>query len=93
MVKLRFTGRALDDLTRLRAFIAKDNPPAARRISAALRRSIGRLVDQPHLGRELEHPAGVRRWVAGPYVVHYLLDADTLTVLRIWHGRELRDEA
>ncbi|MGH8210297.1 MAG: type II toxin-antitoxin system RelE/ParE family toxin [Steroidobacteraceae bacterium] len=39
-MKLRFTGRALHDLSRLRAFIAKDNPQAARRISQALRGSI-----------------------------------------------------
>jgi toxin ParE1/3/4 len=82
----------LDDLNRLRAFIAKDNPQAARRVSEALRRSIPRLLDQPHMGRELEEPAGVRRWVAGAYVVHYLAENQTVTVLRIWHGREQRQE-
>jgi plasmid stabilization system protein ParE len=91
-VELRFTWRALDDLNRLRAFIVKDNPQAARRMSAALRRSIQRLLEQPHLGRELEEPTGVRRWVAGAYVVHYLADHRTVTVLRVWHGKEQRLE-
>jgi plasmid stabilization system protein ParE len=91
-VKLRFTKRALGDLQRLRAFIAKDNPQAAQRASAALRRSIAGLVDQPRMGPALEYPPGVRRWVAGPYVVHYLIEDETLTVLRIWHGRERRPE-
>jgi toxin ParE1/3/4 len=68
-VKLRFTQRAAGDLRRLRAFIAKDNPQAARRLSWALRGSIQRLVDQSRMGQVLGTPAGVRRWVAGPYVV------------------------
>jgi len=91
-VKLHFTWRALDDLNRLRAFIAKDNPQAARGVSEVLRRSIRRLLDQPHMGQELKEPAGVRRWVAGAYVLHYLADNHTVTVLRIWHGREQRQE-
>jgi toxin ParE1/3/4 len=92
-VKLSFTRRALGDLQRLRAFIAKDNPHAAQRVSAELRRSIAGLVDQPRIAPVLEYPPGVRRWVAGRYVVHYLIEDDTLVVLRIWHGREQRPEA
>jgi toxin ParE1/3/4 len=91
-VRLRFTWRALDDLTRLRAFIAKENPQAARRVSQALRSSIRLLTEQPHMGQALAAAAGVRRWVAGPYVVHYEIDGERLTVLRIWHGREQRTE-
>lgn len=59
----------------------------------ALRRSIRRLLDQPRMGQELDDPAGVRRWVASAYVVHYLADDQTVTMLRIWHGRERRQEA
>ena len=92
-MKLRFAWRALDDLIRLRAFIAKDNPNAARRISNGLRRSIKQLIDKPLIGTALVFPFGVRRWVAGPYVVHYLVDGQFLTVLRVWHGREQRVEA
>jgi toxin ParE1/3/4 len=91
-VRLRFTSRALDDLTRLRAFIAKENPQAARRVSQALRGSIQLLTEQPHMGQALPAAAGARRWVAGPYVVHYVIDGESLTVLRVWHGREQRTE-
>ncbi|WP_428311206.1 type II toxin-antitoxin system RelE/ParE family toxin [Hydrocarboniphaga sp.] len=35
-MRLRFTYRAATDLQRLRAFIANDNPPAARRQIDAL---------------------------------------------------------
>ncbi len=91
-LQLSFTARALDDLIRLRAFIARDNPQAARRVSQVLRASIHHLVDHPQMGVALNAPAGVRRWVAGPYVMHYMIDGLILRVLRIWHGREERVE-
>jgi addiction module RelE/StbE family toxin len=91
-VQLRFTGRALNDLSRLRDFIAKNNPQAARHISQALRGSIQHLADHPQMGEALAAAASVRRWVAGPYVVHYTIDGQILIVLRIWHGREQRTE-
>jgi hypothetical protein len=42
------------------------------------------------MGHVLPAATGVRRWIAGPYVLHYLIEAETLTVLRVWHGREQR---
>lgn len=89
-MKLRFTYRAATDLQRLRAFIAKDNPLAARRKIDALRRSIRNLVDQPHIGREIDEASGMRQWIAGDYVVRYFVDDRVLTVNRIWHGKEER---
>jgi plasmid stabilization system protein ParE len=89
-VRLRFTYRAATDLQRLRAFIAKDNPLAARHKIDTLRRSIRTLVDQPHMGREIDESSGMRQWVAGDYVVRYFLDEQILTVNRIWHGKEDR---
>ena len=79
---------------RLRAFIAEKNPAAAQRISQQLIRSIRSLVDQPFVGHEIESHdielAGVQEWVAGDYVVHYVVQDDLLTVLQVWHGREDR---
>jgi addiction module RelE/StbE family toxin len=91
-VKLRFTYRATTDLQRLRAFIAKDNPLAARSKIDALRRSIRHLIDQPHIGRPIDEASGMRQWVAGDYVVRYFLDDHFLTVIRIWHGKEHRSD-
>jgi addiction module RelE/StbE family toxin len=89
-VRLRFTYRAATDLQRLRAFIAKNNPLAARRKIEALRRSLRNLVDQPHIGPEIDEATGMRQWVAGDYVVRYFVDGEVLTVNRIWHGKEDR---
>lgn len=87
---LQFTEQALDDLVRLREFIAEKNPAAAKRISEQLIESIDRLRDQPELGHGVDSLPGVREWVARDYVVHYLILKNTLIILQIWHGREER---
>ena len=79
-MELRLTYRATADLHRLRAFVARDSPLAARHKIDALRRSIQQLRDQPHIGRE----------IASDYVVRYLIDDRFLTVIRIWHGKKDR---
>lgn len=84
---LQFTEQALEDLVRLREFIAEKNPAAAQRSSEQLFESINRLGDQPELGHALETLPGVREWIARDYVVHYLALKDTLIVLQIWLGR------
>lgn len=89
-MKLCFTYRAITDLQRLRAFVAKDNPLAARRKIDALRHSIRDLLDQPNIGREIDQASTMRQWVAGDYVVRYFVDDKILTVNRIWHGKEDR---
>jgi len=86
--RLRFTRKAVGDLERLRAFVAKKNPRAAERISRRLRNTIRHLMDHPQLGRELEELPEVRELVAGDYVVHCGTDDETVTILRVWHGKE-----
>ena len=91
-MKLSFTYRAVADLQRLRAFVAKDNPLASRRKIDALRRSIQLLLDQPQGGREIDEDSHMRQWIAGDYVVRYFVAEDVLTINRIWHGKENRQE-
>ena len=71
MTKLQFTHHAAHDLKRLRAFIAKHNPYAARSISQKLKKSILLLLENPQLGKESDVPANVRDYVTDPYFVRY----------------------
>lgn len=73
-MKLHFTYRAARDLQRLRTFIPKDNPLAARHKIDGLRRSIRRLLDQPYAGREIDEASHMRQWISGDYVVRYFVD-------------------
>ncbi|MEA3276490.1 MAG: type II toxin-antitoxin system RelE/ParE family toxin [Pseudomonadota bacterium] len=89
-MRLQFTHSATRDLTRLRAFIAEKDPQAATRVSRRLGRTIRHLRDHPELGRPLEELPEVRELVAGDYIVRYTLGDESVTILRIWHGREAR---
>ncbi len=89
-MRLQFTHSATRDLTRLRSFIAEKDPQAAARVSRRLGRTIRHLRDHPELGSSLEGLPDVRELVAGDYIVRYTIGEETVTILRIWHGREVR---
>ncbi|NOQ45844.1 MAG: type II toxin-antitoxin system RelE/ParE family toxin [Desulfobulbaceae bacterium] len=90
-MKLQFSRAAVNDLIRLREFIAEHNPTAAQRISKRLRGAIQNLVDTPRIGRPVENMAGeTRELIFGRYVVRYEVRGNTLYILRVWHGKEDR---
>ncbi len=72
-MKLNFTTRAANDLKRLRQFIAKRNPAAAKRVSQHLETSINHLKKNPKLGKPLAEILGVQELIASSYVVRYLV--------------------
>ena len=71
-MKLIFSKTAVNDLVRLRAFIAQHSPEAAQRIAQRLRGAIERLVDAPQIGRPVDNmPGKIQDLIFGKYVVRY----------------------
>ncbi len=91
-MELKFTSRAAHDLKRLRAFIEKHNPTAAKRISQNLKKSILLLLDNPALGIKSDELPGVRDYFPLSYFVRYTVKNDVVIILRVWHGKELQDQ-
>jgi toxin ParE1/3/4 len=90
-MRLIFSRAAVQDLVRLREFIAKHNPEAAKRVSQRLRGAINGLVNNPQIGRPVaDLPGEIRDLIFGKYVVRYEVRTNSLYVLRIWHGKEDR---
>ncbi|MFD2191213.1 type II toxin-antitoxin system RelE/ParE family toxin [Pistricoccus aurantiacus] len=90
-MKLVYTDEAIEDLKRLREFIAVHNPSAAARVAAKLVTKIELLPDFPKLGAPVELapvPESVRDMVFDKYVVRYSVHASAIIILRIWHGLE-----
>ncbi|MBE0482732.1 MAG: type II toxin-antitoxin system RelE/ParE family toxin [Bacterioplanes sp.] len=90
-MKLVYTDVAIDDLKRLREFIAVHNPSAAARIASDLVGKIELLPDFPKMGTPVEMapvPDSVRDMVLGKYVVRYSVHASAIIILRVWHGLE-----
>ena len=86
---------AVMDVDRLRTFLDRSNPDAARRALALIWTAIERLQDFPALGMPTED-ADIRqiviRFGASGYIVRYVVIPETADILvtRLWHGREAR---
>jgi toxin ParE1/3/4 len=88
-VTIVWSPRAIDHLTDLRLYIARDNPNAASRIAGTLLEAVERLAELPNLGRP-GRVAGTRELVVPgtPYVVTYRLRGDRLEVIAVFHARQ-----
>ncbi|HEY2660905.1 MAG TPA: type II toxin-antitoxin system RelE/ParE family toxin [Caulobacteraceae bacterium] len=89
---LKWTSKALSDLSRLYAFLASVHQPAAARAVQTLTAALSRLLEHPRLGERLDEfsPREVRRILVGHYELRYEIRDSTIYVLRLWHTREDR---
>ena len=94
-MRLVLSRAAAADIERLRAFLHDKNPAAAERAVDTLINAVDTLTTLPNRGRPSGIP-GVRELIVPfgqvPYIVRYahVVSEDTVVVLRIWHGREIR---
>ena len=91
-MNIKWTSKALSDLTRLYDFLAPANELAATRAVKALANAPQHLRDQPRMGEQLDEfkPREVRRILIEPYELRYEIQGSNLYVLRLWHTREDR---
>lgn len=91
-MELKWTGKALSDLTRLYDFLAPVNQPAAARVVQMLAKAPASLLTHPRLGEQLFQfePREVRRILVGEYEIRYEIRDSRIYVLRLWHTREGR---
>lgn len=91
-MELKWTTKALSDLTRLHEFLAPVNRNAAARTVQALAQAPSKLQDNPRIGEQLFQfePREVRRILVGEYEVRYEVQAPIIYVLRLWHTHEDR---
>ena len=93
-MKLVYSAEAVQDLVRLREFIAEKDPMAAARVAAELVARIENLCLFPEIGRNVElapTPGVIRDFIFGNYIVRYALHTGAVVVLRIWHHYENRE--
>jgi plasmid stabilization system protein ParE len=91
-MQLKWTSRALSDLTRLYVFLSPVNKSAAARTVQSLTAAPVSLLANPRIGEKLEEfePREVRRILVGHYEMRYQIQESTVYVLRLWHTREDR---
>jgi toxin ParE1/3/4 len=93
-MKVTFDPGASDDLDRILAWIAKDDPHAAYEMVARIEAKVMRLAT-PEL-TQIGHPGvveGTRELVEYPYVIVYKIDTDRdeIVVISIVHGADPRN--
>jgi toxin ParE1/3/4 len=84
---LAWSPDAIDDLASLRAYIAAENPAAAKRIALHIIHSVEELISQnPPLGHQGRVP-GTRELVIPntPCVVPYRVHHEVLQILCVYH--------
>jgi toxin ParE1/3/4 len=88
-VTIAWSPRAIEHLTHLRSYIARDNPKAANRIAVALLEAVERLAELPNLGRAGRVTGTRELAVPGtPYVIAYRPLGDRLEIIAVFHGRQ-----
>lgn len=93
-MKIRYTPRSLRDLSRIWQTIAEDNPRAADRVEATIRKRIDGLKHHPGTGVPLDYGNARRIPLSRyPYTIYYRVDdvADAVDILRIVPSAQIRD--
>ena len=98
MPKLEYSPVALEKLGAIHRYIAEDlqNPGGAANTLASIRRKIRMLKQMPKIGAPLssrcsdipESMQGARVLPCGDYIAVYLLDGESVRILRIYHSSE-----
>jgi plasmid stabilization system protein ParE len=91
--RLRVSETAKRDLSRLEDFLAEKAPAAANRAAKLITEAMLSLREFPERGYAYPLPGG-REWPGrfgqSGYIVCYLIEPDTVTILRIFHALEER---
>ena len=84
-MKLIYSQDAVDDLVRLRGFIASNDPSSTARVAADLVARINSLCTFPEMGRAVSQapdPNSIRDFVFGKYIVRYTVHDSALVILQ-----------
>jgi toxin ParE1/3/4 len=90
-MRLRWLRESISDLTKIRAYIGRDNVGAAEHVRLQIVEATRQLEHLPRLGhpgrRARTRELGVPRL---PYIIAYRIDRDELVILGIFHGAQER---
>jgi toxin ParE1/3/4 len=84
---VRYTRRALDDLSRILDYLDERSPRGARNVKLAIKRSLDAISENPGIGRPARH-GGTRGMPVGryPYLIYWAVEANEVHVIHIRHG-------
>jgi len=91
-MEIKWTSKAVSDLSRLFEFLAPVNRQAAAKTVQSLTPAPMRIINQSRLGEKLDEfeAREVRRLLVGHYEIRYELNDGVMYVLRIWHSKKTK---
>ncbi|WP_310451849.1 type II toxin-antitoxin system RelE/ParE family toxin [Sulfuritalea sp.] len=86
-MRIRWTPPALAQIAEIHQYIATENPQAARRVVAQIRKDAILLSAQPSMGRAGRVP-GTRELVVSryPFIIAYRIDGNDIPILAVIHS-------
>lgn len=95
MDEVIWSGRALDDLKQIHAFIALDSSFQADKVVKEITDKTNHLVQFPSMGRFVPELAGsgVRELIAYSYRILYYAEKERVNILAIVHGKQDMDSS
>lgn len=86
--RVEITGPAIADLAEIVAYIARDNPEAAKALGDSLLDAALRLTKAPFKGSPYPKLGDVRKLTLAPFKILYRVNDRTraVQVLRFWHS-------
>jgi plasmid stabilization system protein ParE len=94
-MKVEWSDAALADLDRFVEFLNREHPSLAAAVAAEIISKVDVLSERPRLGRPIkgheEYRQIVLQVLRASYVFQYRYEGDRLVMLRVFHGRELRE--
>jgi plasmid stabilization system protein ParE len=95
-MNLEWSAAALADLDCFASFLHECHPHLAQIIATEIRNKTRILSEHPLIGRPIEGRPEYRELVfealKARYVFRYRYNGERLVILRVYHGRENRDE-
>ncbi len=86
-MRIAWTVRAVHDLSAVRAYIARENPRAAKQTALAIRAAVERLAEYPASGRHGRIPDTRELVVTGtPFIIPYRVKDNIVENLGVIHG-------
>ncbi|MBX3566861.1 MAG: type II toxin-antitoxin system RelE/ParE family toxin [Rhizobiaceae bacterium] len=92
-MRVKLSRSAERDLREIRAFVAADSPVAADLVTGRLIKALLLIRAKPEIGRPGKSGAH-REWSVPdlPYVIPYVVSAEEIYIIRIYHTHRLRPE-